>query len=425
MPDRIIVRGARQIVTARGLDGPRRGRQMRELSILTDGAMLVEKGIITHVGPAARVENLAGARGAFELDVEGCVVLPAFVDSHTHLVFGPPRLQDYEMRIQGRSYEQITAAGGGILNSVRSVRTSPARRLMSAAHTHLGRFARQGTATLEAKSGYGLDENSEFKTLRIAQAFHRRPLEIVSTFLGAHAVPPEFEGRAGDFIRHVCTDVLPHVARRGLARFADVYCDRNAFSVDLARLYLQTAVANGLGLKVHASQFESIGAVALAVELGAISVDHLEAATATEVDLLTRSATIATLLPGSVFHLGRDRYPPARSLIDGGAAVALATDFNPGSSPTSSMPMILSLACLHMKMTPAEAICAATHNGAYALGLGAVTGSLESGKRADFIVAGVGDYREIPYYFGVNLVTMLVKSGEIIYQEKEFPWPAD
>ena len=255
MPERIIVRGARQILTLRGSDGPRRGRQMRQLSILTDGAILVQDGVITDVGPATRIENLAGARGALELDAGGCVVLPAFVDSHTHLVFGPPRLQDYEMRIQGKSYEEIAAAGGGILSSVRSVRAAPARRLLSAAHIQIGRFARQGTATLEAKSGYGLDENSEFKMLRVAQTFHRRPLDIVSTFLGAHSIPPEFENRADDFIRHLCLDVLPRVARRGLARFADVYCDRNAFSAEQARLYLQAARANGFGLKVHASQF--------------------------------------------------------------------------------------------------------------------------------------------------------------------------
>jgi len=415
----LLVRGARQLLTLRGVSGPRRGSAMRELGILESGTMLVEDGVVTNIGPAKRVENLRAARTAEELDATGCIVMPGFVDSHTHLVHGPPRLADYEARIEGRSYQEIAACGGGILWTVRAVRDATARRLESQAVADARRMAACGTTTVEAKSGYGLDESGELKCLRVAARLDGNPLEVIPTFLGAHITPPEFGGAADNYIQWVCTELLPVVAARKLARFADVYCDEGAFSLSQARRYLLAAKQAGLPGRIHASQFRDLGAVGLAVELGARSADHLEVIEPREIETLAHSPVVATLLPGSVFHLGLSRYAPARALIDAGAAVALATDYNPGTSPTWNMQMVLSLACTQMRMTPAEAVSAATINGAHALGLAARTGSLEAGKQADFVVMGVTDYRELPYHFGVNHALVTVKRGEIIARGKE------
>lgn len=409
MNGRLLIRGARQLLTLRGPSGPRRGASLQDLAIIENGALLLDGPRITEVGPTSRIENLAEARGARDIDASGKVVLPGFVDSHTHLVFGPARLADYEMRCAGKSYADIAAAGGGILSSVRAIRSWTASRLERQAAGFLDLAARHGTTTLEIKSGYGLDAATEIKMLKVAAA-----LGGVPTFLGAHALPPEFEGRADDYIDWLCAELIPQVARRKLARFADVYCDRNAFTLAQTRRYLEAAQAHGLLLKIHANQFAGIGAVAMALQLGAISLDHLEHLDEDEIQLLARAPAVAALLPGSVFHLGLHDYAPARRLIDEGAAVALATDFNPGSSPTCSMPMILSLACAQMRMTPAEAIAAATINGAHALKMADRVGSLEAGKQADIIVLALSDYRELPYYFGANHVELVIKSGEIL-----------
>ncbi|MBI5282304.1 MAG: imidazolonepropionase [Candidatus Solibacter usitatus] len=415
----LLVRGARQLLTLRGPAGPRRGAAMRSLGIIENGAMLIQDGLITNVGPASRVEHLGLARRARVVDAAGRIVMPGFVDSHTHLLFGQPRLNDYEQRIEGRSYGEIAAAGGGILSTVRAVRGTTSRRLTAQGQAALRQMARHGTTTVEAKSGYGLDEGSELKMLRILRALDGEPLELTSTFLGAHAVPPEYEGKADNYIYWLAGHLLPLVASKRLARYADVYCDSGAFALHQAQIYLAAARESGLGLRVHASQFANLGAVQLAVGMGAASVDHLEAAGAAEVHALSGAPTIATLLPGSSFHLGLGRYAPARALIDGGAAVALASDYNPGSSPTCSMQMVLSLACAQMKMTPAEAITAATVNGAHALGVQAQVGTLEAGKQADFLLLDASDYREAPYYFGVNHVAATFKRGEMIYRDKD------
>jgi imidazolonepropionase len=419
MSERLLVRGARQLLTLRGPQGPRRGPALKDLGIVVDGAVLIHEGKVQAVGPASRVENLADARKAREIDAAGMVVMPGFVDSHTHLVFAASRLADYEMRIEGRSYAEIAAAGGGILSSVQAVRASSSYKLEERARTAMAGMARHGTTTVEVKSGYGLNTKTEMKMLRVAGAMDGKPLDVVPTLLGAHVVPPEFAGRPDDYIENLCVDCIPRVARRKLARFADVYCDENAFSVEQSRRYLLAARRAGLGLKLHASQFANLGGVQLGVELGAVSVDHLENVGPAEVLALAGSETIATLLPGSVFHLASRRYAPARRLIYGGAAVALATDFNPGTSPTYSMQMILSLACTEMGMTPAESIAAATINAAHALRTSATVGSLEAGKQADMILLKLADYRELPYYFGVNHVAATIKQGKVIYQEKE------
>jgi imidazolonepropionase len=352
--------------------------------------------LILDAGPARRIEKLPAARRAREIDAAGRVVMPGFVDSHTHLVFGRPRLVDYEMRLAGASYAEIAAAGGGILSSVAAVRSMTAAQLEAQARASLAAMARHGTTTLEAKSGYALDEAGELKTLRVLAKLNGDPLDIVPTYLGAHIVPPEYRGQGDAYIAWIAAEIMPRIRRRKLARFVDIYCDDGAFSLEQSRRYLECARSLGFGLKIHAEQFACTGAARLAVEMGAVSADHLEQAGDEDIRALAGSNTIATLLPGSVFHLGLRTYAPARALIEAGAAVALATDFNPGTSPTCSMQMVLSLACTEMRMSPAEAIAAATINGAHALGCADRVGSLERGKRGDLLVLNVQDYRELP-----------------------------
>jgi imidazolonepropionase len=405
-----LVRGARQLLTLRGDSGPRRGVALRDLGIVPNGAVLIKDRIIVDAGPARRIEKLPEARRAREIDASGRVAMPGFVDSHTHLVFGRPRLLDYEMRLAGASYAEIAAAGGGILSSVKAVRGMSAAELETQARASLAAMARHGTTTVEAKSGYALDRAGEIKTLRLLAKLNGDPLDIVPTYLGAHIPPPEYRGNPEAYIDWMIAEMMPLIRRRKLARFVDVYCDDGAFTLDQSHRYLDNARRLGFGLKIHAEQFASTGAARLAVELGATSVDHLEHASADDIRALAQSNTIATLLPGSVFHLGLRTYAPARALIEAGAAVALATDFNPGTSPTYSMQMVLSLACTEMRMSPAEAISAATINGAHAVGLAATVGSLEPGKQADLLILNVSDYRELPYYFGANNVHMTIKS---------------
>ena len=413
------------MITLRGSAGPRRGAALRELGIIQDGAVLIEGGVIATLGPSRRVENLSAARAAREIDASGKIVAPGFVDSHTHLVSGPPRLAAYDMGLAGASYAEIADAGAGILASVHAVRETPIRKLVLQARRTVGGFIRHGATTLEAKSGYGLDESGERKTLRAIRALSGKPLDLIPTYLGAHVLPPEWRGRGDDYIEWMCTYLMPKLRRRNLARFADVYCDEGAFTIAQARRYLEAARALGFDLKIHAGQFSSCGAATLAAELGAASADHLDHVSDDEIRALAASSTVATLLPGAVFHLGLDRYAPARKMIDAGVAVALATDFNPGTSPTYSMQMILSLACAQMRLTPAEAFAAATINGAHALRYAAHTGSLEAGKSADLVIFNVPDYREIPYHFGVNLVAMTIKRGRVLYREGDVEWPED
>lgn len=401
------------MLTLRG-PAPRRGRQLSDLGIIQDGAVLIVGDRIHSVGPSRRMENLKDAHGAEVIDATGKVVIPGFVDSHTHLVFPAARLADFEGRIEGATYLDLKRAGGGIHASVQALRKMSPRALQMRCLRWLRMFAECGTTTVEAKSGYGLNPASERKMLRVMKKVDGRPLEVVRTFLGGHVPPPEFEENPDAYVQLVINAMLPEIRRRHLAEFCDVYCDAGAFNVSQARQILTAAKELGMGLKLHADQFASLGGASLAVELGATSVDHLEKLQGEELRILAASNTIATLLPGSVFHLGSERYPPARRLIDGGAAVALATDFNPGTSPTLNMQMILALACTQMKMTPAETISAATINGAAALGRASQIGSLEPGKFADLVILDVGDYREMAYYFGMNLCRMTLRRGRIV-----------
>ena len=409
------------MLTLRGR-GPRRGTALSNLGIIRDGALLVRDGLIAAAGPRAQVEALPESRDAEKVDVGGRVVLPGFVDSHTHLIHAASRAEEYELKIAGASYEEIARKGGGILNSVKKLRAATSDALKLRAHHALKQFAAYGTTTIETKSGYGLDVASELKILGLHRELSaEQPLEIVSTFLGAHSVPAEYRGRAGGaekYISLLLEKLIPEVAGKKLAEFCDVFCDRGAFTRDQAKRILEQGKKYGLLPRLHAEQLSRTGATQLAVELGAASCDHLEQVNRADMRALAKSKTVATLLPGCDFHLGLQRYAPARELIEEGAIVALATDYNPGTSPTVSMPMILALACSQLRMTPAEAITAATINAAYALRRENRIGSLEVGKQADLAVFEVADYREIPYYFGVNTCWTTMKQGKIIQRQQ-------
>ncbi len=414
MPDWLIT-GCSQLLTLRD-SVPRRGRALGELGIIRDGALLVHDDRIVAVGTRRKIESARKARRAEKLDLGGRVVLPGFVDSHTHLIFPASRAAEYEQRISGATYEEIAKSGGGIRSSVKGLRRAPARDLKRRAMADLEQFAAYGTTTIEAKSGYGLDWKSELKILNIQYELHQeQPIDIASTFLGAHVVPPEFHGRADAYVNLLAKKWIPNVAMAGLAEFCDVYCDRGAFTVPQARKILMAGRACGLVPRLHAEQIAHTGAAQLAIEMQAASADHLEKLDRADIRALALSNVVCTLLPGCCFHLGLAHYAPARDLIKAGAIVGLATDFNPGTSPTVSMPMILSLACTQMRLTPAEAISAATINPAYSLRQHDRVGSLEVGKYADLAAFDVADYREIPYYFGVNRCSLTMKRGTIIH----------
>ncbi len=415
-PQPLFLRNAQQVLTLAGAPAPCRGKDLAELGIVRGGSVLAAQGKILRVGTTRQLEAEARQLKARIIDCRRRVVMPGFVDCHTHLIFAGSRVQDYELRLRGKTYEEIAATGGGIRQSARLLRNASPGKLVAQARRFLDQFAAHGTTTVEVKTGYGLDCANEIKTLEVVRRLCRHTaIELVPTLLAAHVVPPEYAGRAGAYIDLVGKKLVPEVARKKLAEFVDCFCDRGAFNLAECRRVLEAGLKHGLVPRVHAEQLARTGASRLAIELGAASADHLDCVTAADVRALARSNVAAILLPGCNFHLGLQRYVPARRLIETGAVVALATDFNPGTSPTLNMQMILSIACDAMRLTPAEAICAATLNAAYALRRADRLGSLEPGKQADVVVMDVDDYRKIPYFFGVNQCVMTIKRGHIVY----------
>jgi imidazolonepropionase len=385
--------------------------------MMQQAAILIEEGFVSKIGPAEEVERTLGHFPVERISAEGCVVMPGFVDSHAHPVFVKPREDEYDLRIRGSSHRQIVANGGGLFGSVNAVRNSSKEQLIRVTLPRLNQFLEYGTTTLEAKSGYGLDLDNEVKLLEVIHELSTvTPLELVPTFLGAHEIPVEFKSRATEYIDLVKNKMIPLITARKLARFCDCFVEPHLFSLEAAESICRAAQQHGLGLKLHADQLKRSGATQLGIRLQAVSVDHLEQISEDDIQALQTSNVIATLLPGSVFHLGLGRYAPARALIHAGVPVALATDFNPGSSPTLNMQMILALACTQMRMTPSEAIVAATFNGAHALQRSESLGSLEPGKQADLCIMEVEDYRQIPYFFGMNHCKMTIKRGKVVYQ---------
>ncbi len=403
----------KQLVTLAGPARPRIGAELRELAIVENAVLVARDGKIEAVG---RESEIAIPPDAEIVDAGGRLVMPGFVDAHTHPVFAGTRADEFEQRAEGATYAEISARGGGIRSTVRRTRAAAPADLLASTGRYAEWFLRGGTTTIEAKSGYGLSLDAELKILRvIRQLAARGGLRYVPTFLGAHEIPDEFRGRSEEYVQLVIQEMLPAVSKEGLAEYCDVFCEPNVFPPVQARAVLRAASDLGFGLRLHADQFTADAGAYLAAELGAATADHLEATTSSGWQALRDAHVQPVLLPASVYNLGSTKYPAAREMISLGLPVALATDFNPGSSPTASMPMALSLACTHMKMTPAEALTAATINAAYSLRRGAQIGSLEVGKCADFVIHDCNEYRELPYFFGREPARAVYISGVCVY----------
>ncbi|MGE3806114.1 MAG: imidazolonepropionase [Gemmataceae bacterium] len=409
----LVIRNAEQVVCVGPARAARRRDELRQLDIIPDGAVIVEKGTIRWVGPTAELP--ATPPTAEFINAQSRIVLPGLVDSHTHLVFAGSREAEFEQRLQGLSYQEISAQGGGINSTVACVRQASKQELVELARPRLERLLRFGVTTIEVKSGYGLSLADEMKSLEvIAELNAAGPWELVPTFLGAHAVPPEYRDRRGEYVKLVCAEMLPEVARCGLAEFCDVFCETGVFSLDESEKMLTRAAELGLRLKLHADELTPLGGAELAARLGAVSADHLLCITDAGMDRLAESSTIAALLPGTAFFLGVD-YAPARKLIERGVAIALASDCNPGTCPTENLPLVGTMACTQMKMLPAEVVTALTLNAAAALGRADRIGSVEAGKQADLVLFDVPDYRRLFYHYGVNHVWRVIKRGRVVF----------
>jgi imidazolonepropionase len=418
----LVIKNIAQVLTLQGNPPPRVRSSMVELGIIENGAILIRAGRIAWAGPTRDLPVQDLNRRHQIIDGAGLdlVAMPGFVDSHTHPIFAGTRALEYELRSQGKTYHEIAAGGGGIQASVRQLRNAAVDQLVTRAERYFELFLGHGTTTVEAKSGYGLSLDHEVKMLEsLAILSKRSRLQVIPTFLGAHAFPEEHRESRDDYVREIMRVMIPRVAKEKLAVYCDVFCDDGYFTVDEARAILEAAKDAGLGLRIHAEELAHSGGARLAAELGASSADHLEWVDDRDITAMSKAGTVATLLPGTAFNLGLARYPPARKLIAAGVPVALATDFNPGSCFTLNMQLILSIACSQMHMTPAETITAATINGAYSLGLSGSLGSIEQGKQADIVLMDVGDYREIPYFFGVNHCLVVIKKGSVVINRLE------
>ncbi len=405
-----LLAGATQVVTCRGPARARRGGEMADLDVIDrGGVVMADDGTITAVGPEPELRQ--AFPGATVEEVEG-VLFPGFVDCHTHAVFGAARLADHERRARGVGYKEIAAAGGGILASVRDVRERGADELEALTGARLERLLAAGTTTVEVKSGYGLSLDAELKQLDVIRSLGSGRPTLVATFLGAHEVPPDYRDNPEGYIELVVNEMLPEVERRGLARFCDVFCEPGVFTPAQSRVVLAAARRHGLALKLHADELDGSGGAELAVELGAVSADHLAAISARGIEALGKAPnTLAVLLPGTMLFLGRPARAPARQLIDTGAAVAVATDFNPGSSPGMSLPLMAMMGVSQLGMAPAEAVMAITVNGAAAVGEASRRGQIAPGFAADVVLASIADWRELPYWYGTNLVSRVWISG--------------
>jgi len=418
----LLLLGAGQIITCNCPDKrAKRGKELDDAGMVNDGAVAIAGGKILFCG--TRDEVLKKAENYSidgSLDVGGRIVLPGWVDPHTHAVFTSYRSDEYEARIRGTSYLEIEKAGGGIMRTVRGVREIDEEILFELSRRRLHKILELGTTTIEIKSGYGLDLESELKMLRVIRRLgEETPLEVVPTFLGAHQKPPEFKS-SGDYVDFLVKEVMPKVAENSLAEFVDVFCEEGVFSIEESRKVLEAGKGMGFGAKIHADEITSMGGAQLAVEVGAVSAEHLTKVSQEGMKRLAESDTIAVLLPATTFGLASSSYAPARELIHSGAAVALATDYNPGSSPTNSMQFVVAAACSQMHLSPAEAVNAATINAAFAVGRADEVGSIEEGKKADMVVYDVGDYRDIAARPGVNHTCIVIKDGKVTWRKNNY-----
>lgn len=417
----LIIQNAAQLVTCASPTGPKHGAEMADIGIMTNGSVVIHAGRIVAVGSA---DELTQYTADTVIDAAGKVVCPGFIDPHTHTVFGGNRAHEFEMRIQGATYMEIMAAGGGIVSTMQHTREATIDALVSSATKRLDQMLVLGSTTVEIKTGYGLDTATELKMLQvIAQLDQTHPCTIVPTFLGAHTVPPEYKDDTEGYTQLVIQEMLPevvawyqasHFKAQDVPLFIDVFCEDHAFDVDQSRRILQAGIAAGLQAKIHVDQFNSFGGVRMALELGAISLDHLDVTSNDEIELIAQSDTIAVPLPAVNFNLGMTTYANARAMINAGAIVALSTDLNPGSAPCFSQPLVMAIACRYQKLLPAEALNAITINAAHAIGLGERLGSIEVGKQADLLIIDAPDYRHLAYQFGNNLVEKVIKNGRVV-----------
>lgn len=414
--DFLLINAGQLVTVAGNSDHPKRREKLSEISVVTDGAAAARDGNVIAVGSTSDIqERVELEEDAVVVDAAGKVVLPGLVDPHTHVVFAGSREHELEMKIQGMPYLEILARGGGILDTVRSTRAASREELFKAAKKYLDEMLAQGTTTAEAKSGYGLTLDDEMKMLEVISDLQEaHPVDLVPTFLGAHAIPADYKEDPDDFVELIIQEMLPAVSRSGLAKFCDVFCEEGVFSVEQTRRILSEAKRLGFGLKIHADEMVPLGGSELAAELGAASADHLMVISDKGIEMLAASDTVAVLLPATTFCVMGEQYAPARRMIEKGAAVALSSDFNPGSSPVNSLQIVMGIACRQLKMTPAEVISAVTINAAHAIGCASSVGSIEVGKKADLVVFDAEDYRYLMYRFGTNLIDKVIKSGRIV-----------
>lgn len=426
----LIIHNVGQLVTCVSNGKAKKGSAMQELGIIKNGAVAVVGNLIKAVGTS--VEILSQFESENVLDADGKVVMPAFVDPHTHIIFGGNRLDEFELKIKGADYLEILANGGGILSTVRHTREASKQELVESTLKRLDKMLTYGTATVEIKTGYGLDTETEFKMLDVWEELDKiHPIYCVPTFLAAHAVPPEFKENSDEYVRIICEQMIPELFkwwrysyidedRIDLSDklekpfFVDVFCEKNAFNLEQTRLILETAKVNNFSIKAHVDEFTNLGGSKLCVELGATSIDHLDAISDEEIKLLSNSETVGIVTPTVNFNFGSTEFADARKLIDEGCAVAVSTDYNPGSAPCPSQQTAMQIACRYQKLLPSEAIIGTTINAAFSIALGNKTGSIEAGKWADIIILETKDYREVCYEFGGNFVSKVIKSGKII-----------
>lgn len=413
----LIIKDAAELITCSSFEA-KKGQEMSRLDIIYDGTLVIEKGIITGAGKAEEVLSGLDLSSFDIIEAAGKAVLPGFIDPHTHFVFGGYRAEEFSWRLRGDSYMEIMKRGGGIVNSVRATRKASRDELIVSGKKRLDSMLSFGVTTVEGKSGYGLDRETEIKQLEVMRELDTsHPVDVVSTFLGAHAVPEEYRGNGDGFIDYLISEVLPDIAALKLAEFCDVFCERGVFSVEQSKQLLEKARTYGLKLKLHADEMTMLGGAELAAELGVVSADHLLYASDRGIEKMAKAGVVAVLLPGTAFCL-KEPYARARLMIDSGCAVALATDFNPGSCFTESIPLMFALATLYMGMTPEEALTAFTINAAAAIGRAEVVGSLDIGKAGDAVCLEFPSYRYIPYHSGVNSVEKVIKRGEVILDRK-------
>ncbi len=407
----LLIKNIKQLVTVSTKGKPyKSGTEMRDLGIIENAAVMIQDGLFSWIGPSTKLSQEPDD-SIDTIDASNLIALPGFVDSHTHTVFAGSRENEFALRTEGKSYQEIAVSGGGILSTVSATRETSKKELKKLASRHLDTMLKQGTTTVEIKSGYGLNEDAEIKMLYIINELGDEGLmNIVPTFLGAHAIPEEFKEDPAGYVDLICKRLLPYVANHKLAKFCDAFCESGYFSVEQCRIIFETAKSLGFGIKIHADQLSQIGASKLAAEMGAISADHLEKIDDAGISALKQSGTIAVILPGTSFFLNCE-YAPARKIIDSGIPLAIASNFNPGSCMSHSMPLMMTIACTQMSLTPEEAICAATINGAAALGLSNTLGSIEVGKQADIVLFNVPNYRYLMYHYGIDHVAKLIKHG--------------